>query len=434
MDWTEYPNNYTGRKRATYERALGRLLAGSDDKRAARLKSFVKFEKTDFTTKTPVPRIIQARSPEFHIRLGCYLRPLEHGFYAAINRLAGRWQGPVVMKGMNSRERARWIEFKWNLFKDPVFVGLDASRFDAHVHRHFLVMCHKLYKYAYRRLDPVQRADLASLLNFQLRNRGVVKGRDGSISYCQEGGRASGDVDTSLGNVLIMCMVIIAYLSGKAPRIAFIDDGDDSGMFLERKHLGTLADLVSWFGALGLDMEVEEPVDVLEKVVFCQCQPVFNGTEYVMCRQFPAVIDKDTHLARLEFVSSDEKFRGYLRAVGLCGLATMKGIPVVTALYSRMLQVAGQVEAVKLDEWSGLVRQSAGMTEDYAAIDGYNEAYVASRNIPDLARLSFWSAFGLPPTAQTLLEDAIMLETFLRPEDRTVTPRRVPYSSVVAKR
>lgn len=46
----------------------------------------------------------------------------------------------------------------------------------------------------------------------------------------------SGDMNTALGNCMLMCCLIISYLESKNIKYDFINNGDDAVLFLERKH------------------------------------------------------------------------------------------------------------------------------------------------------------------------------------------------------
>lgn len=68
------------------------------------------------------------------------------------------------------------------------------------------------------------------------------------------------------------------------PGAKFINDGDDSVIVLERQDLEKLNNIPEYFSNLGFKMEIEPFVDTIEKVVFCQAQPVKVGPSYRFVR------------------------------------------------------------------------------------------------------------------------------------------------------
>jgi hypothetical protein len=188
-------------------------------------------------------------------------------------------ESPVVAKGFNAEQTAQILHEKFSRFLDPVVVGLDASRFDQHVCEEMLKWEHSVYKGYY----PRER-ELSKLLNMQLHNRGNCITPDGKLVYEVDGTRASGDVNTALGNCLISAAILWTYLH--KCRITSADvfiNGDDVIVFLERNKSHTfIAGVPTFYGKLGFRMKVEPPVDVMESIEFCQTHPVYDGSKWVM--------------------------------------------------------------------------------------------------------------------------------------------------------
>lgn len=84
----------------------------------------------------------------------------------------------------------------------------------------------------------------------------------------------SGDMNTALGNCLLMCCLIMCYMDAKSITYEYINNGDDAVIIVEDIHLHLLADLPNWFSEMGFDMVVEPPVYSLEEIEFCQMHPV----------------------------------------------------------------------------------------------------------------------------------------------------------------
>jgi len=131
---------YTGRKRTIYQNARDSLLINPVNYVDAILKAFVKAEKVP---PNKAPRCIQPRSPRHCLEVGRYIKHIEHAIYEEIADIFG--DGPTVMKGFNVQRVGRICAGKWNSFRTPVAVGLDATKFDMHVSAAVLAWEHEIY-------------------------------------------------------------------------------------------------------------------------------------------------------------------------------------------------------------------------------------------------------------------------------------------------
>lgn len=258
----QFVDTFRGRKRAMYQREHDSLLVNNLSEADGRIKVFVKYEKTDFTRKTdPVPRVISPRSPRYNIELGRYLRPLEERIFGSIGALFGH---RTVIKGMNSSDSAHCLFQKWSMFKRPVAVGLDASRFDQHVSLEALKFEHSIYPLCFPRNK--HRRQLEKLLKVQLRNKCTGYTPDGRVKYEVEGGRMSGDMNTSLGNCILMCLMIKAYCEERGVKTQLANNGDDCVVFMEADDLATFMEgLDDWFRAMGLTWLLKNPAIPLRR-------------------------------------------------------------------------------------------------------------------------------------------------------------------------
>lgn len=380
VDRETFLEYYRGRKRLVYQRAVESLSVYPVERKDSYLSTFVKAEKINFTDKPdPAPRIIQPRSPRYNVEVGRYIKPQEHKIYAAIGRVFGE---PVVAKGLNARARGRLIAEKWKRFKNPVAVGLDAARFDQHVRRDALEWEHSIYtKIAY------SCSELARLLSWQIPNKGFVRCPDGVIKYKTNGNRMSGDMNTALGNVLIMCAMVYRYLELVEIDSAFIDDGDDCVVIFEREFLDRFMSRMAWFRGMGFTMKIEGVYDELEKIVFCQSQPVFDGEEWVMVRQPRAALSKD--LISTKNCSTEGAWNFTRGAISACGLALTDGIPLMPSFYRMLSRGAVLKRSDELE--TGMDYLARGMEFE-------------GKPVSDLARFSFYKAFGITPDEQIALE------------------------------
>lgn len=97
---------------------------------------------------------------------------------------------------------------------------------------------------------PVEYKErLSFLLNFQLKNKGTARfGSEGlQIRYDVKGTRASGDMNTSSGNCMIMVSLVYSYMSTLGINWRLANNGDDCVLMIERKDYHLLSTLDSWF-------------------------------------------------------------------------------------------------------------------------------------------------------------------------------------------
>lgn len=377
----DYPGLYTGRKRGIYERALESLTVRAITSRDAWVNTFVKAEKVNLDKKgDPAPRVIQPRSPRYNLEVGRYLKLFERELCHAFERV---WAYPVVLKGMNAHMVGGWMHKHWTSFRQPVAVGLDATRFDQHVSYDALRWEHSVYNGVFK------SRELARLLGWQLENHGVARVEGRRVDYTIRGCRMSGDINTGMGNCLLMSSMVIAYCEEAGIDFRLANNGDDCVLFLERADLGRLAGLDQWMLDFGFTLTREDPVFVLEHVEFCQSHPVYTVTGWRMVRDPRVAMSKDC--VSLLSWDTELEFRYWCHAIGSCGASLTAGVPVWQAWYARLvaLGVAGP-RGVGEAVWdSGL---------------GYMARDVPGGEIVAEARVSFWRAFGIGPDLQEALE------------------------------
>jgi hypothetical protein len=389
----EFVGLYKGRKQVVYQKAVDSLKITGISSRDFKLKAFVKPEKGKLGS---APRVIQPRDPRCNVEIGCYLKPIEERVYKAIAKV---WGGPTVMKGYNARKVAAILHSKWKKFSDPVGVGLDAKRFDQHVSVPALQWEHRQYVRCFR--DPDHKAKLSWLLRHQLRNSGVGYCTDGKLKYSVRGKRMSGDMNTALGNCLLMCAMIHAYSSEKGVVAQLANNGDDCVVFMERRDLARFQlGLKEWFLSMGFQMIVEPPAFEFEHIEFCQARPVFDGTGYTMVRNLRAFTKDACALIPIE---SEFVLKSWLGAVGDAGMSLTGGIPIWQEFYSLYQRSAGALSSIRKRRGaSRVLDQSAFETGMAMSAIGMERVY---GDVTPEARYSFWLAFGVLPDHQVALED-----------------------------
>lgn len=376
---------YKGPKKVRYAKAVDSLRTMPLRKRDSHVGAFVKREKGNFTKS---PRPIQTRDPRYHASLGRFLKPAEHRIYTAIARAMG--EDCVVTKGHNLDGVAGVLRRKWDSFTNPVALGLDATKFDAHVSAPMLELEHSVYL---RSFHSSYRKSLARLLGWQLDNRGKAFLPDGKVSYRCRGKRMSGDMNTGLGNCIIMCAMVYSYARARGVRMQLANNGDDCVVFMEQRDLSRFCDgLDAWFGDLGFRMTSETPVFIFEQVEFCQMSPVRLGSGWRMVRKPRVALEKDTTCV---LTISDEDYFSWLGGVSACGRACADGVPIMYEFYCALARESQGVEVqVEHVEATGMRYLARGLTD-------------SGQEITADARVSFWMAFGISPDTQVAVEDAL---------------------------
>jgi len=387
MSVLDFPKRYTGQKRVMYEKAAATYLQRPLTKRDAHVKPFPKRELVE---KGP-PRLINPRSAEYNVALGSFLAPAEHEIYRALQRMWGvRFGsvGPVAAKGLNAEQLAGVVRRKAERFVKPGYVASDASRFDQHVSKPALRIEHRRYLNMYN-MDK----ELQMLLRWQETNEGVGFMPDGKVGYRVDGVRMSGDFNTSLGNIILMLLMMYCLLDDLGIEKAdAIDNGDDIGVMLEAADVDRYrAALPEYFLRFGFNMVTEPTVWDVRHLEFCQMRALCIDGRDIMVRN-PRAVRRDTVF--LHDMRSKRVARTIINSRGVGGLSMYWNVPVLGALYESMARVDPGRKAKVRD--SGAVHYwSTGRKHRYQEPSAG-------------ARVEFWEGFGIMPDDQELLEQHLL--------------------------
>jgi hypothetical protein len=377
MSMDEFIDSRPSRKRRVYINARKDLMIKGVCREDAKLDTFIKAEKMNLSDKPdPVPRLINPRSPRYNIELGVFIKPAEHAIYYAIDSFMG---ARTVAKGRNAYERAQMLREAWESFDCPVALGVDASRFDQHVSKGALEYEHSFYLKLHQ-----NNCRLRQLLGWQLHNRGYAKCKTGGIKFKVEGLRASGDMNTALGNVILMCAMLKGFCDEYKFKARIIDDGDDAVVIVEKyEEQRFYAYCKRYFRMFGFTLKYESSAYEFERIEFCQSQPIYDGERWVMCRDPRLVLAKD--LICVRGFNSERQWRQLMGSVGLCGLALAGNLPIFWKFY-HIFQPGGTRELE-----SGMDYLSRGMD-------------VKTSEPTWEARVSFYNAFNISPDEQVAIE------------------------------
>lgn len=382
-------------KKKMYAKVLEELAVTGPMPWHSKVKAFVKVEKLRMGDKDPDPRMIQARTPQFNVRLAKFTRSIEHSLYG-LQEDGYR----LLAKGRNSRQRALDLNNIWSSLTDPVALSLDLSRWDMHCSPDLLRKAHKVYL-GCQGNDP----ELQNLLEQTLHNKCTTKN---GLSYKREGNVMSGDMTTALGNCLMVVMILKAFrklnqIPSNAMRI--YDDGDDHLIIVERKIANRVAELISsHYERAGHKLVVEGMTDQIHQVEFCQQRIIEHSHDYVeggvleftpnpektiataLC--FSAHLDQDSRAIGINTLR-------YLGSVWEGRAILHQGQPVLGPLFLRLsLENPHRLHRVGQQQTS-LTRR--------LQLDGRSK--VTWTRISDAARESYEKAWGISPSMQEQLEN-----------------------------
>jgi len=395
--WThlEVAQSYTGALRDRYleaERSLredGPVMFSD-----TYLRAFLKAEKVNALKKFPKPRLIYPRSPRYNLELATRLKPFEHWLWGNLKRVgnSGVPHTRVVAKGLSMQQRANLIRRKFSSIPSCVVVEVDGKAFEAHLERWVLEQEHRVYAAAFPGDGKLKR-----LLRYQLSMQGVTQC---GVKFEREGGRASGDYNTGMGNTLVMLAVVVSVLRRMGlTTFDTLADGDNCLLFLES---GSLDRVLSDFARLALDagheMVLERPAWDLESVRFGQSAPVDLGARGLrMVRDWRKVLSQalssHAHLHDVRFM------KRYLRGVALCEAHLSRGVPILGKWAESVLRATEGVELLPFSWY-----------RDYqvlGVVEGAWDKPVLGESPTEEARRSFALAFGTSVCDQLDLESGL---------------------------
>jgi hypothetical protein len=385
---------WSGRKKIIYQKAALSLLQSSVEERDAKLSTFVKAEKINITAKRdPAPRVIQPRDPRYNLELARYLKHTEHKLFNKIDRLFD-WNkigDRTIFKGMDAWKSGEYFHKKASQYSSPVFIGLDASRFDQHVSDLALGFEHKMW----RKLCGGDKKDLKKLLNWQMYNKGIARIPDGFIKYSTTGCRMSGDINTSSGNCLIMCALVYSYMHSLGiKKFSLANNGDDCVLMLQRgKESKILATLPTWFEEMGFTMKVEKPVYHIQQAEFCQTRCLRINKSWRMVRNLKAACSKDTYA--VSGLTHDNRVKAWVTSVGEAGRIQNQGVPVLQDFYSAYPDYQCELDVELQEELNRKRIYSLGH---------HGDRVIEDTTITDESRYQCWLAFGITPEEQQEVE------------------------------
>lgn len=344
-----------------------------------------------------IPRAFGARNPRYNLELGCYTTVVEKHLYycldSSLHPSSHPCHGiPAIHKALNAVDSAKAISAVWNSFSDPVAIGIDVSRYDYHLTQTHLQFEHKVILSCFKN-DP----HLAKLLSWQNITRVNCTTKDNyTVKGNLEARRISGDMTTSLGNILFMCLALKNFADYTKAIFGVIDQGDDVVLIIEQRELNRFKKkLLSYMKNIGLTIRVEFEARCMERIRFCQASPVqVTPGNWVMVREPSKSIANDSIM--LHYDGKAESYKEWRKSVSLCGLAICAQVPVLSSFYTYLgrgcnLFIRKEQVLRKFRE-SGLYWASKGLKK-------------SPIQITECGRNSYYLAFGTTPNEQVDLEE-----------------------------
>jgi hypothetical protein len=383
ISYQQFVGHYTGKRKTRYQAAVNSLAERPVQVSDSYVSAFVKSEKLNPHAKiNPTPRMIQARNARYNTEVGRYLRPMERSLYSLRRSKHGT---RMIAKGLTLKERGTLLAEKMRCFRDPVVYSLDGKRWDTHCSSEILGVEHSVY------LDICDDPFFRMLLSWQLHNVGFTQN---GHRYTVKGGRMSGDMNTALGNCLLMIIMVFAFCAKVSLiRWDMLDDGDDCLLIIEKDEECKMATITDVFLSYGQELKLENRAEVMSDVVFCQGKPVMVDGVWQFIADWTKVLS--TAACGTKYWATEGSRKGMFTAVGYCLLSLYRGIPILQAYACRLIELGDGCSINNDIYYSDLYRK----VDKRVILEE-----VTPGDVHDCTRLSFMDAWHVDPQEQLDIE------------------------------
>jgi len=371
-------HNYRGRWFRRYEEARLELLERGLNRRDFWNKCFNKADKEKVIKNAS--RLIQYMMATGALEMGRFTHPFEALVYQCRDRFGTR----IFGKGCNLHTLAEDFVRKRDCFLDPVYLLLDASKFDTHVDIGLLDAIRKFYRRCCRR--PRDGHYVHWLWGHALTSCGFSAL---GFKYKTHGTRFSGHMDTGLGNSLIMYAMLVSYMKASGvSKFSLSVNGDDSVTIIERADLSRILGM-DFFKRFGFSMKFEM-TDDFSQMEYCQTRPVETDYGWMMCR------GPERMLSRAGWTVTrfrHGRVRSYLKSLGLGEMAINYGCPVGYAMGRKLYVAGGDAKLMPVDRkrYISYTKQKFWQVFDVPTISM-------------ATRVSYQRAWGMDPSKQVEIE------------------------------
>jgi hypothetical protein len=397
LTYDDFINTYKGMRKIRYSNAKSSLEMLPLNSKDASCKCFLKKEK-DIRSDKPlaIPRVITFPDPRYGLSVGIYIKSAEESIYHLLDTM---WGGQTVMKGKNYASIGRCVQIAWEKYTCPYAMDGDVSRLDSSISDEALLFTHEILS----RFFPAEhRGLLKEILSWQVSPQVSGRAKDGGITYKLEG-LASGQMNTSLVGVLVVCSILFHYKIVSGKDFSLINCGDDFTVIGERSDVYRIsADLSEHFAKFNMVLKTDPVVDTIEKINFCQTSPVFDGVAYRMVRNPWNSFVKDA--CSETPITTKPHLSRWLRSVGEGGLATHGDMPLFRSLYSCYLR-SSETLRKSISTRSGTKRAKYACKLSGSLRVFGQDMYVVQREPLDSVRYSFFLAFDISIGDQRSIEE-----------------------------
>jgi hypothetical protein len=210
----------------------------------------------------------------------------------------------------------------------------------------------------------------------------------------------SGDMDTGLGNSIIMWAMLTAYLeSNNIFKHSIMVNGDDSVVVIERAQLQASRDL-TLFKQYGFNMKFEVALQFSD-LEFCQSKPVHTDYGWTMARNPIRVMGRTSWSVNKY---GKGKMRAFIHTLGRCERAASWGIPIASTLATKMIQATPGAAMLRLSPW---------LEEHYNRMRKWWK--LGEPTISLETRNNFSDAWGISPQEQMDIERNTCVTVLARP-------------------
>jgi len=390
----DFVSEQVGRKKCVYQRALDEFRRVGFMPSQAYINVFIKYEK-DIRELKPdrVPRAISPAGFVYLLLTGVYVKAVEKLVYKAIDLVYGH---RTVAKGTNYEQMADMTMDAYDDISDAVVLDLDVEKLDASVCVEGLQITHEIVGHCFHGDD---RRDIESLLQLQLypNVRGYTK--DGELKYKMVGTLTSGQMNTALVGILLVCAILHEPI--KKYRARLINMGDDCRIIVSGANQKAFIRAVhERFATFGMLITLEVHTDIRQSK-FCQTQLIRVGGQWTAMRLPHEAITKD--LVCIKNYQGNHKLAGWLKSVGIGGMASHGGIPVLQNFYRACIRIAevqlGSKKLSKRQERSVRKQVSDALIEKKVmwAASEHRKVFLTPS---DDTRFDFFIATGMTPGNQ----------------------------------
>jgi len=384
--------NIRERYRKAYSNLRNRYYV---DKTAARITSFVKFEKlTEEKLEEGKPcRVIQFRSYEYLYTLKAYVMSHSEVIHNTSLKVGNNYLKHVMTKNFDTYGIADVLLQSWNSYRNPMAICCDHSKFDGHYNTQLLEIEHEYWNTLFK------DAFLAKLLEMQLHNKGYTQR---GIIYNVVGHRMSGEYTTSEGNSLLNYHMYKVFLEVAGIEGSIHVNGDDSVIIFDMEDLVKFQKLgLDFFNNFNMETTMDRICYDFREITYCQTSPIrVMGDNGLVWRMVKTPFRSMSRTCYTEDRYS-KCINRYISGMALCELAVNSGVPILQA-------------------WSLFLLHDAKYAKPLGKIDkiparSVEKGSLRTRDISDVTREDFAVAFGISKEMQIQYETELAGVLILAP-------------------